>query len=216
MEAEIWKTALCMCERLQEAFQQQSVIESRLLFLAWTTDTLTNSSFSEDWGLLNDVKLTQAHQSSFEALAVLYPLLKQCSWIIPLALRMPMSVFKVIFPPLATILEVHRDVRALSERACQQEGTGKAQDERPNLLRCILESDLPPEEKTAGRMSHEGFETLLAGTGTTARTLQLAVYYILSRPDVEQSLKQELKSVMPEPDTVIDLQALQDLPWLVG
>ena len=84
-----------------------------------------------------------------------------------------------------------------------------------NLFHALLASDLPADEKTSNRLAHEGFEILLAGSDTTARTMGIAMYHILANPDIGVRLKEELEHVLPNPQDVIDVKVLENLPWLV-
>ncbi len=91
----------------------------------------------------------------------------------------------------------------------------KSQGVHQNLFQALLASDLPADEKLPGRMAHEGFEILLAGSDTTARTMGVAVYHITANFDIMIRLQKELEGAMPDPHCVIDLKLLENLPWLV-
>ena len=94
---------------------------------------------------------------------------------------------------------------------------GKAGDRKhTSLFHALLESSLPEDEKRPQRMAHEGFETLLAGSDTTARTMGMAVYHLLANRHMVARLQEELVQVMPNPDDVIELRTLEALPWLVS
>lgn len=84
------------------------------------------------------------------------------------------------------------------------------------LFHALLASDLPAYEKSSKRIAQEGFETLLAGSDPTARTMGVAVYHILANPEVAVRLRKELEGVLPSPEDVVDLKVLENLPWLVG
>ena len=88
---------------------------------------------------------------------------------------------------------------------------------RHNVFRTILHSSLPPEEKTPKRLGQEGFVAIAAGGETCGRMLTIAIYHILANKDrVMPMLTRELMGVMPIPDTRPELQALEQLPWLVS
>lgn len=57
---------------------------------------------------------------------------------------------------------------------------------------------------------------MAAGRETTARTLTVATFHLLANQDVTARLKNELKSVMPEPESQVELRILEQLPWLVS
>lgn len=115
----------------------------------------------------------------------------------------------------------------LAKKACQQQESmaslekqenvvsSRAKHNYHNLFHALLSSDMPEEEKRPERMAHEGFEILLAGSDTTARTMGIAVYHLLANKDIALRLREELKTVMPTPQCVIDLRVLESLPWLV-
>jgi cytochrome P450 len=81
----------------------------------------------------------------------------------------------------------------------------------------LRESSLPESEKTLSRLSAEVVVLTAAGTDTTARTLAIAQYYILSNPAVHARLLAELRTVIPHPGAAIPSHdALERLPYLTG
>ena len=97
-------------------------------------------------------------------------------------------------------------------------GINKANKEQfsYNLFHALLASNLPEDEKRPERLAHEGFEILLAGSETTARTMGIAVYHLIANPPVAQRLREELRTLIPEPHEIVELRLLHELPWLVS
>ena len=88
---------------------------------------------------------------------------------------------------------------------------------RHNVFHTIIHSSLSPQEKTSKRLGQEGFVAIAAGGETCGRMMTLAIYYILANRDrVMPMLEQELRQVMPTPEIQPDLNALEQLPWLVS
>ncbi|KAK0384864.1 hypothetical protein NLU13_7342 [Sarocladium strictum] len=56
---------------------------------------------------------------------------------------------------------------------------------------------LPPEEKTVHRLTGEGFIFLMAGTETTAATLTVITYHLLSQPKIYARLMESLGGLEP-------------------
>ena len=54
----------------------------------------------------------------------------------------------------------------------------------------------------------------MAGTLTTAWTLEVIMYWLITQPDTLRKLKDELKTIMPTPDAVVPLPQLEKLPYL--
>ena len=86
---------------------------------------------------------------------------------------------------------------------------------KPTVFRYLVNSDLPQSELTTSRLSREAQVLLGAGTVSTARTLDFITYYILSRPEIEQRLREELKDVMAHyPTERPTWYQLEKLPYL--
>jgi cytochrome P450 len=75
--------------------------------------------------------------------------------------------------------------------------TRAVEAEHQTIFRGVLESKLPPQEKTLSRMTAGAGNVLVAGTLTTAWNLSLAIYYLLSYPKILLKLKEELAFAMP-------------------
>lgn len=83
------------------------------------------------------------------------------------------------------------------------------------IFHAIKDSDLPPEEKSLNRLLGEAFVLVGAGTETTARTLSVLHFYILSNPTIYERLIQELRKAMPKVDSHITIEQAQHMPYLV-
>lgn len=66
----------------------------------------------------------------------------------------------------------------------------------PTIFHSILDSDLSPQEKELSRLAEEGQTVVGAGTETTAWTMSVITYHVLSNPQVKDRLQNELRSVM--------------------
>lgn len=90
--------------------------------------------------------------------------------------------------------------------------------DRPKTVFEIMSesSSLPPEEKSVMRLSHEGTELFLAGSGPTSRTMAAAVFFLLENPSVLTELKKEIWSVMPDINIIPPAKILEELPLMVS
>jgi cytochrome P450 len=86
----------------------------------------------------------------------------------------------------------------------------------PTIFDSILDSDLPEAEKQTERLWEEAQVICIAGTETTAWTLSVLTFYLLSNPDVMRRLRDELEKAMPDPDQHMEIKELEKLPYLVG
>ncbi|KAJ0335644.1 hypothetical protein COL922a_008958 [Colletotrichum nupharicola] len=78
----------------------------------------------------------------------------------------------------------------------------------------ILDSKFPDEEKTIPRLAHEAQLVVFAGEGTTAYTLQAAIYQLLANPAVFHKVKAEVTAALPDPEEVPSFAKVEKLPYL--
>ena len=62
---------------------------------------------------------------------------------------------------------------------------------------------------------NEGFSLIIGGTETTARSLSLCFYNLITNEPVRTKLREELRQVMPAPDRQPTWNQLEKLPYLV-
>ncbi len=80
----------------------------------------------------------------------------------------------------------------------------------------LLGSKLPPQEKSLDRLADDALITVAAGTITTAYTLCVAVFNILSNTSITRALKDELRAAIPDPDSQLPLIQIESLPYLTA
>lgn len=78
----------------------------------------------------------------------------------------------------------------------------------------ILDSKLPEPEKTVRRLSDEAEVIVLAGTLTTAWTLDVCTFHLLRTPAALRKLKAELRAAIPDRNVPTPLVTLEQLPYL--
>ncbi|OLN95820.1 Trichodiene oxygenase 1 [Colletotrichum chlorophyti] len=86
--------------------------------------------------------------------------------------------------------------------------------DRITVLHSLLESDLPPEEKTVERLAGEANVFLAAGTETTASVLSIWTYHMLKNPRIVEKMRCELSTVTTDPKRLPDWATLESLPYL--
>lgn len=97
-----------LVSRLQEQFEKYGFAEMRANYLATTTDALCLHAFGGSMDLLENEQRSKNWQQTIKAVAVLTPLVKQFTWIIPVALSLPLAPLRLVVPDLARIVALHR------------------------------------------------------------------------------------------------------------
>lgn len=107
-------------------------------------------------------------------------------------------------------------VDRLLERMANMHRTGKSvvniSHAAAALSMEILDSDLPPQEKSASRLSTEAFLLLGAGTDPLTRNMFVIMYYVLADQAMLERVHAELKSVISRPYSPVTLAELEALP----
>jgi cytochrome P450 len=87
----------------------------------------------------------------------------------------------------------------------------------PTIFREVLNSDLPPEEKTVDRLWHDAQVFNIAGSETTGWALGVITFHVLENPDILFRLREELRIVVEDGDAKNTLTTeLEKLPFLVS
>lgn len=199
------------------------ILNLQRVYAALSLDIISQHTLGESWEALERPDLGGGIVDAINGLLVLHP------WgrAFPFALRQAEGIISWFLSlqdgnkdygsslPGYFRYQKHAVARVVA-RAKEQEKPKTSKD-TPLLEKVIRESSLPESEKSVYRMAAETNVLISAGTETTARTLAIMHYYILSRPNVHSRLLAELRSVMPAPGAPVpSTDELERLPYLVG
>ncbi|CAG8978292.1 hypothetical protein HYALB_00010291 [Hymenoscyphus albidus] len=205
--------------KFSDRLKNNEVVVMRNTVLAYTTDALGSICFDEAFGFQKNEKDAEEWASTMEAVAALTPLLKQFPSLIGFADYIPLPVIQMLNPTFGRLLKFQKDMLKRAAdflTATPQEKPEVSKEDRQKLFQIIIDSNLPPEEKTASRIGSEAFTILGAGGDTVARAIATTTFHILSNPHVLRSLKQELKEAIPIKSEILDYRSLKDLVWLTS
>lgn len=80
------------------------IVELRQTFLALTTDALSRHTLDRSSDLIRSEQAASEWLRTIKAIAGLTPLVKQFTWIIPIALKLPLAPLRAVVPDLARIV----------------------------------------------------------------------------------------------------------------
>jgi cytochrome P450 len=87
---------------------------------------------------------------------------------------------------------------------------------RRTIVHEILESKLPPEDKSFQRVFEDVTSVSGAGFETTGGTLRLICFHVFSNNSILRPLREEISGAEAEQAVVMGLKVLEKLPYLTG
>lgn len=144
--------------------------------------------------------------------------MKHVPWVNDVMKTLPETLAEWLLPVLLSFLRLKRTTRRQVEAIMAGESNEWRGKDHLTIFHAILDSKLPPQEKTVERLSEDAQVLVMAGTLTTASTLDLITFWLLSQPKTLQKMKEELRTVMSTVDDVgtVPLAALENLPYVTA
>lgn len=194
--------------------------------MAFTGDVISNVSFGQATGFLD---LDDLGRDWYEGRVVgsrSNHLLRQFPWLFSLPLGWISGNRSRVAASLLYAQqkqrELHQRVTDLVDEHTAQSADGKKLDDLQEegvpatVFNSMLDADVPPSEKSVSRLTEEAFTLSGAGTMTTANALNSIVYYLLSRPECFERLREELRTAFPDPSAIHSTAELERLPYLTA
>ncbi|KAM5439973.1 hypothetical protein McanCB56680_003229 [Microsporum canis] len=206
-----------VAERLEEAFEENAVVPFDKLFAALTADVISKYAYGQSLGCLESKEL----KNGFRDFGNVAGNLSHISTFFPNMMAMlkalPEGVLQAMQPQAAGFFAVKKLVNdqaiaTLSEAS--QPGYKAPEGADKTIFHALCDPAVPAKEKELNRVSEEALAVLGAGTETTARVLTVGTFYLYHDKSVLYRLREELKEVMPKPDSSITWTQLEQLPYL--
>ena len=222
-------TADRLCSKLAEHQTHGMKINLMHAWTAFTADIVSAYSFPHSYGLLDQPDFAPEFFKLWVSIVSNSPTLKQFPWIFPTMLALPEWFAEKFLPDLAVTYKWQKEWR----RQIGEIKAGISSDEKDagkpaadqdkangNIFETLLNSDLPPEERSGERLVEDAQIIVGAGSTTTSSALALATYYIITDPAILNKLMTELKTAMPDTHQhhhpVLPLIELEKFPYLTA
>ena len=200
--------------RFDELVKTQEIVRLDAAFMALTMDIICDYAFARDRCYLDELDFQllwkQTIIGAFEGGA----LGRQFPWMLPLMKRLPHSMVAAMNPAVGHLLQWQGLVREQVKPILS--GTDEGRTKGRTIFHELLDSDLPPEEKTLQRFCDEGEILTGAGSETTAQALTRLFFYLQHVPKTLDLLRKELDKAIPSPSSIPSWAELQSLPYLVS
>ncbi|KAI9727815.1 MAG: hypothetical protein M1834_007962 [Cirrosporium novae-zelandiae] len=206
-----------LCERLEEVKRSGKPVKIGDPYSCFTADVVTEYTMGEAYHYLDSPDFMPLWRQCIHTMGHLTKITRHFPWINRVISILPDSFSAWIDPSLALFVEYQRRAKKQVETIiANQNDPLYSEKALPTLFHSILQSDLPPKEKTAERLGQEVNVFAFAGTETTANVLANLTFYLLSNPEMLQKLRDELDVAYADPNAPPTFQQLEKLPYLVS
>lgn len=195
-------------KRLEQAKDNGTIIKTDVLFAALTGDVICHYAYGESSGILEREDLKNEFRdavTSATSFCHFIPILVSLLDIMPWFILWLQPMYKGYF-------EMEQKLKEQSTYALRHVDGKK---ETRTIFQALSDPSLPAEERTPIRLKNEAMTMMGAGTETTARVLAVGSFHLYKNEAMVQRLRDELRTVMPEPSSKVSWGQLEKLPYLV-
>ncbi|KAL9614969.1 MAG: hypothetical protein Q9167_000611 [Letrouitia subvulpina] len=204
-----------LCSKFSDHEAAGKPINLMHAYTAMTGDVVTEYCFPASYNLLSHSDFSSDYFKLWISIASNSHVLKQFPWIFPMMLSFPIWFVERFLPDLAVSYRWQRVwIRQIEAIKSGADHSREKRGGRPSIFETLLDSDLPPYDKSVGRLMEDAQTVVGAGSITTSLALALANYYILTEHNVLEALLQELESAIPDPTNLPPLEDLEKLQYL--
>lgn len=197
-------------KRLEEAKHEGTVIRTDALFSALTGDVICHYTYGESPGMLEKKDMKNEFRDAVTGASVFCHFMRFFPVLVTLLESMPWFILW-LQPMYKGYFEMERKLKEQSVYALQNAEKGKT----GTIFHALSDPSLPAEERTPTRLKNEAMTIMGAGTETTARVLTVGSFHLYRDGTMVRRLRDELRTVMPDPTSKASWGQLEKLPYLV-
>ncbi|ATZ52267.1 hypothetical protein BCIN_08g00320 [Botrytis cinerea B05.10] len=207
-----------MLKQMNKFRDTGDVLNASCMFSAFGNDVVSIYSFARCDHRLESPDFDPSSRNAALAGISSIHFMKHVPWVNNVMKALPETLVEWLLPVLSSFLKLKRTSKRQVEEIMAGENEAWRGKDHLTIFHAILDSKLPPQEKTVERLSEDAQVLVMAGTLTTASTLELITFWLLRQPKTLLKMKEELRTVMPTVDDVgtVPLAALENLPFVTA
>ncbi|KFY05415.1 hypothetical protein O988_00004 [Pseudogymnoascus sp. VKM F-3808] len=203
-----------MLERIRDFKESEEILNVSWLNAALTSDVVMQYAFARSDHRLERPDFDRANRDGCFFGSTAANFMKHAPWLNAIFQSLPNQLTRLAHPLLAAFLAQRRHIVKQISDIKTGANTSNQDLSHATIFHEILSSKLPEPEKSIRRLSDEAEVLVLAGTLTTAWTLDLSTFHLLRTPSALSKLKAELRAAIPDPSQPTPLVVLEQLPYL--
>ncbi|KAL9123390.1 MAG: hypothetical protein Q9187_000072 [Circinaria calcarea] len=205
-----------LVKRIEGFAASGAVLPIGTAFSAFTMDVVSEYAMEKSYGNLDREDFNQDMVDSAQGVGRVWHLGKLVTWFPPMFAVIPSWMIKMLSPKASHWKAIQEDtlVQIRKIRSLSQEGLFQEKAHKTVFHELLTSNVLPASDKSDTILQQQAVNIVSAGTETTAHALRVITYHICNDPAVLRRLREELKTVQPEPDRCMKLRELERLPFL--
>lgn len=210
----IREKAELLCKQIAKYKDTGAPLVVNEAFPAFSGDIMTEYAFGVCYNHVESPNFSESLHSAFMAVAVLGHAAIQFPLLHSILNLLPDSLAEKLNPAVRSLLLVHQDIaKRIKSIINKEEQLDKTSFHR-TVFDEVLDSDLPPEYKTAKFLADEAQSLIGAGTETVSWALCTGTFHIINTPRIYKKLRDELFEAIPDASRQLDCVQLEKLPYL--
>lgn len=178
-------------------------------------DIITHYAFGESYNYLAEPDFKLEWKDTVIGGSASGAFIRQFPWAFAVMKSVPLKIMSQLAPEASLLLRWQKMVRQQVDTIIGNNNSGSKA--HGTIFQALLDSDLPPEEKSADRLQDEAQTLVGAGSETTAKTLTIVTFYLVQNKPMLEKLRQELSTVDLKSHSAQDvLSEVERLPYMVS
>lgn len=176
-----------------------------------SADVIGSYAFGKSYDFLDHPTFDPGWRSFMMQLSAGTMLMKQFGWAYNLLECLPPSLVAMLHPLTRQLFDLRQWIERQIKAAQSEHSKSVKNDKSRTIFHDLLASSLPARELSLHRLTDEALTIVGAGTVTTAHTLSIITYHLLSSKEKLERARRELHSLFLERPT---WNQLEQLPYL--
>ncbi|KND87287.1 Trichodiene oxygenase, partial [Tolypocladium ophioglossoides CBS 100239] len=202
-----------LCQRLEGAIASGEPIDLDAASAALTADIVSLYFYGKNYDYLGNKDFKFVVRDAIVGLIRFYNFTRFFPALANFIKSLPIPIIRLINPGAANLLISQIDIKREIVESLKDKEKIKT---KSVIVGALEDPEIPAQEKTLDRLVDEGTTVIFAGTETTARSISVAIFYLLNNKALLQTLREELSTVTKGEDGQYPLQQLEALPFLTG
>ncbi|KAL6721586.1 hypothetical protein ACLMJK_000690 [Lecanora helva] len=205
-----------LCFRLEQARTRAMPVNIGLAFKCLATDVISEYALGASYNLLDTPDFSAAWFETQRSTGEFVLLGKHFPWLIPSLRRLPTWLITLLSLEAGKSLTRGKAIGEQVTTIFRQRTGNTVAEGRPTLFHHLLDSNLPPQEKTIGHLTREAIVVIGAGSDTTGIALAVTTFHVLDNPNILARLQKELDEAIPDPQVQSSWAELEKLQYLTA